>query len=45
MTDRAMTPQEIEESDARYVRALLHLLTAGLIPAPPERETEMEAEA
>jgi hypothetical protein len=41
MTGRAMTPEEIERSDAAYRQRWLPVLTFGLIPGP-EREAEIE---
>jgi hypothetical protein len=41
MTDRVLTPEEIEQADAAYRQWWLHVLTLGLIPQPePEREVE-----
>ena len=42
MTERSMTPEEIERSNARYRQMWLSLLTLGLIPKP-ELEEEPEA--
>ena len=42
MTERSMTPEEIERSNARYRQLWLSLLTLGLIPRP-EPELELEA--
>jgi hypothetical protein len=44
MTDRTLTPAEIERSDAAYRRRWLSVLTLGIIPRP-EPEPELEAEA
>jgi hypothetical protein len=42
MTERVMTPEEIERSDAAYRQMWLPLLTLGLIPKPgPEPELEI----
>lgn len=42
MTDRVMTPEEIERADTAYRRMWLSLLTLGLIPRPePEPEIEI----
>ena len=42
MTDRVMTPEEIERADAAYRRMWLSLLTLGLIPGPePDPELEI----
>jgi hypothetical protein len=41
ITDRVLTPEEIERADAAYRQWWLHVLTLGLIPQPgPEREVE-----
>jgi hypothetical protein len=42
MTERALTPEEIERSDAAYRQRWLSVLTLGLIPKP-EPELELEA--
>ena len=42
MTDRLITPEEIERADAAYRRMWLSFLTLGLIPKPePEPEIEI----
>jgi hypothetical protein len=42
MTERRMTPEEIERADAAFRQLWLHLLTFGLIPKPePEPEIEI----
>ena len=44
MTDRSLTPEEIERADAAFRQRWLSFLTLGLIPRPdPEPETELEA--
>jgi hypothetical protein len=41
MTERCMTPEEIERADAAYRQWWLSVLTLGLIPKPaPEPELE-----
>ena len=42
MTERRMTPEEIERADAAYRQSWLSVLTLGLIPKP-EREPEAGA--
>jgi hypothetical protein len=42
MTERSMTPEEIERADAAYRQLWLSVLTLGLIPKPdPEPEIEI----
>ena len=40
MTDRSLTPEEIEQADAAYRQLWLSFLTLGLIPHEPEPELE-----
>jgi hypothetical protein len=42
MTERAMTPEEIERADAAYRQWWLSFLTLGIVPRPePEPELEI----
>jgi len=42
VTDRRLTPEEIERADAAYRQWWLSVLTLGLIPKPePEPELEI----
>ena len=42
MTDRKLTPEELERADAAYRQWWLHWLTLGLVPRPePEPEIEI----
>jgi hypothetical protein len=43
MTERSLTPEEIERADAAYRQWWLSVLTLGIIPRP-ERELELELE-
>jgi hypothetical protein len=45
MTDRRLTPEEIERADAAYRQRWLHWLTLGLIPAPSTGWPAIDAEA
>jgi hypothetical protein len=40
MTDRTLTPEEIRQADRDYAQSVLHVITLGLVPPPPERELE-----
>jgi hypothetical protein len=42
MTDRRLTPEEIEQADAAYRQWWLSVLTLGLIP---KAERQLEAQA
>jgi len=42
MTERSLTPEEIERADAAYRQLWLSFLTLGLIPRPePDPELEI----
>ncbi len=43
MTERSLTPEEIERADAAYRQWWLPVLTPGIIPRPG-RELELELE-